>query len=149
MSFQIPVLTGLSVPFFITFILNILSFVVHLYDMKMITLYFLLPPCNEGFSNSQHVNRGLVKSHKNTIVNLPQTEKLHNLPWLGMNSIDTEKQSIPNLFHLTKYISAILQWSAGKKYRYSFERKLTTAGTLYFFRPFFLMQSYLLLYRFM
>lgn len=138
MSFQIPVLTGLSVPFFITFILNILSFVVHLYDMKMITLYFLLPPCNEGFSDSQHVNRGLVKSHKNTIVNLPQTEKLHNLPWLGMNSIDTEKQSIPNLFHLTKYISAILQWSAGKKYRYSFGRKLTTAGTLYFFQAFLL-----------
>lgn len=90
MSSQIPVLTGLSV-FFITFILNILSIVVRLYDMKMITLYFLLPPCNEGFSDSQHVNRGLVKSHKNTIVNLPQTEKLHNLPWLGMNSIDTEK----------------------------------------------------------
>lgn len=68
-----------------------------LLDLRESSLVDQLPDCadcrispgDEGFSQSQHVQSSLVQSDEDTVVDLSQSQKLQNFPWLGSKTIDT------------------------------------------------------------
>ena len=49
-----------------------------------------LPPSDVRLSNSQHVDGGLVQFDEDTIVDLSQTEQLHDLARTRVDAVDTE-----------------------------------------------------------
>lgn len=51
-----------------------------------------LPPSDVGLNNFEHVQCGLVQLDEHTVVDLPQTEELKDLPWLRVESIDTKNK---------------------------------------------------------
>lgn len=53
-------------------------------------------PCNVGFTDTQHVDGGLVEFDENAIVDLAQAEQLEYFTYFWCNFVDTEieKQSL-------------------------------------------------------
>ena len=45
-----------------------------------------------GFNHSDHVNRGAIQLDENTVVELTQAEKLHDLLGLGGKLVDTKRE---------------------------------------------------------
>jgi len=48
------------------------------------------PPSDVWFGHSQHVNCGFVELDEDTVVDLPQTEKLEDFSGFRMKTVDTE-----------------------------------------------------------
>lgn len=57
-----------------------------------------ITPSNVGFTNSQHIDRGLIQLHKNSVVDLSKSEKLQSLPDFWMNLVNTEKMQNTNYY---------------------------------------------------
>lgn len=50
-----------------------------------------IAPGDVGFTDSEHVNRGLIQLDEDTIVDLSQSEQLEGLPYFGMDLVNTVK----------------------------------------------------------
>lgn len=62
---------------------------------------------NVGLHSSKHVDGGLVQSHEHSVVQLPQSQQLHDLSALGVQLVDTTQQrlrrTVSNNRRLIKY----------------------------------------------
>ena len=55
----------------------------------------VLPPCDVGVGNAEHVQRSLVQLEEDAIVDLPQAEQLHHLAGTRVHAVDTANKQTP------------------------------------------------------
>ena len=67
-----------------------------------------LPPGNVGFHQSQHVDGGLIELDEHSIVDLPQSEELQDLPHTWTHTIDTTTGSIHQVMYRNYRCTCIL-----------------------------------------
>lgn len=51
-----------------------------------------IPPCNVGLNKLEHGEGGLVQANEHGVVDLTKAQQLKDLPWLGADTKDTERE---------------------------------------------------------